>query len=305
MPTTTTAAVLLRHGGPDALEVRDDWQVRDPGPREVLVRVGAAGVNNTDLWTRQGAYGSADDPDAVGGWLGPLSFPRVQGGDAAGVVVDTGSDADAHLIGRTVLVDPAVYHDESPDATPIGYLGSEIDGGFAGYLVVPADHAHDVSDSPLTVAELACLPVAYGTATRMLRRAGVSTGDVVLVTGASGGVGGALVQLARALGATVVAVTTSAKAAAVTRVGADHVVLRDEPGLAAQVREVAPAGVDVVTDVVGGPGVAELLPVLREDGRWVIAGAIAGPVVQLDLRRLYLSGLSLIVGHVGTIVLLP
>jgi NADPH:quinone reductase-like Zn-dependent oxidoreductase len=294
MPTTTTAAVLLKHGGPDALEVRDDWTVRDPGPAEVLVEVGAAGVNNTDLWTRQGAYGMPGDPDAEAGWLGPLDFPRVQGGDVAGVVVAAGDDVGAPLVGRPVLVDPALYRDGSAQAPPVGYLGSEVDGGFAGYVVVATDHVHDMTGSPLTVEELACLPVAYGTATRMLRRAEVSAGETVVVTGASGGVGVALVQLAAARGATVVAVTSAAKADAVTDIGAHHVVLRDRGDVAAQVREVAPEGVQVVADVVGGPGLAELLPLLTDDGRWVIAGAIAGPVVELDLRRLYLHSLRLV-----------
>jgi NADPH:quinone reductase-like Zn-dependent oxidoreductase len=128
----------------------------------------------------------------------------------------------------------------------------------------------------------------------MLRRAEVSAGETVVVTGASGGVGVALVQLAAARGATVVAVTSAAKADAVTDIGAHHVVLRDRGDVAAQVREVAPQGVQVVADVVGGPGLAELLPLLTDDGRWVIAGAIAGPVVELDLRRLYLHSLRLV-----------
>ncbi len=193
-----------------------------------------------------------------------------------------------------MLVDPALYRDDGPGAPPVGYLGSEIDGGFAGYVVVAADHAHDVTGSPLTVEELACLPVAYGTATRMVRRAEVAADETVLVTGASGGVGIALVQLAAARGATVVAVTTSRKAEAVLAVGAHHVVLRDRGDVAAQVREIATDGVQVVADVVGGPGLSELLPLLADDGRWVIAGAIAGPVVELDLRRLYLHSLRLV-----------
>ncbi len=276
------------------LEVRSDWAVPDPGPGQVLVKVAAAGVNNTDLWTREGAYGLPGDPDAKAGGMGPLSFPRVQGGDVAGVVTMVGDESASDLVGRQVVVDPALYRDDGPQSPPIGYLGSEMDGGFAGYVVVAADHAHDVTDSPLSLEELACLPVAYGTAMRMLRRAEVGADDTVLVTGASGGVGIALVQLAVARGATVVAVTTSAKAEAVAAAGAHHVVTRDGGDLATQVRDAAPEGVQVVADVVGGPGMAELLPLLSDDGRWVIAGAIAGPVVSFDLRRLYLHSLRMI-----------
>lgn len=276
------------------MEIRSDWSVPDPRPGEVLVKVAAAGVNNTDLWTRQGAYGLPGDPDAESGWLGPLDFPRVQGGDVAGVVANAGDESAADLVGRKVLVDPAIYRDDTAQASPVGYLGSEVDGGFAGYVVVPADHVYDVSDSPLSLVELACLPVAYGTASRMLRSAGVTADETVVVTGASGGVGIALVQLAAASGANVVAVTTVAKAEAVTSAGAHHVVTRDSGDLAAQVVTAAPDGVQVVADVVGGPVLSELLPLLSDNGRWVIAGAIAGPVVSLDLRRLYLHSLRLI-----------
>jgi len=294
MPTTTHAAVLAHHGGPEALSIDADWQVRDPGDDEVLIRVSAAGVNNTDLWTREGAYGAPGDPDAKSGEMGPIDFPRVQGGDVSGVVVAAGHGRNSSLVDRRVLIDPAAYESEGPDAMPVGYQGSEYDGGFAGYMVAKADHVHDVHDSPLDDEELACLPVAYGTATRMLRRAGVSEGDTVLVTGASGGVGVALVQLAAASGATVVAVTTKAKREAVAHSGAHHTVCRDEHDVASSVRELVPRGVDVVADVVGGPGLAALLPLIRDDGCWVIAGAIAGPVVELDLRRLYLHSIRLV-----------
>lgn len=150
-----------------------------------------------------------------------------------------------------------------------------------------------MTDSPLSMEELACLPVAYGTATRMLRRAGLREGETVLVTGASGGVGIALVQLAAARGARVVAVTSAGKHEAVVAAGASVAVDRGGD-LAAQVLAAAPEGLHVVADVVGGPGLVELLPLLDDDGRWVIAGAIGGPVVELDLRRLYLHSLTLL-----------
>ncbi len=290
----TTAAVLLHHGGPEALVIDETWEVPEPGSGEVLIRVLAAGVNNTDLWTRQGAYGLPGDPNALAGGLGPISFPRVQGGDVCGVVVAAGSEPDAEWVNRRVLVDPAAYGSAADDAMPVGYQGSEYDGGFAGYLVARTDHVHDVTDSPLSSEELAALPVAYGTATRMLRRADVVAGSTVVVTGASGGVGIALVQLAAALGARVIGVTTTAKRDAVTSAGAQETVCRDDEPVADRIREIATGGVDVVADVVGGPGMAGLLPLLVDDGCWVIAGAIAGPVVEFDLRRLYLHSVRMV-----------
>jgi NADPH:quinone reductase-like Zn-dependent oxidoreductase len=294
MDQVMTAAVLTRHGGADALELRRDWPVPTAGPSEVLVRVGATAVNNTDIWTREGAYGLPGQPDAKAGWRGAVRFPRIQGGDIAGLVVAIGADVPADLLGRRVLVDPAIYRDGSGRAPPVGLLGSEADGGFATYVVVPATHAHDVADSPLSDEQLACLPVAYGTAMGMLERAELKAAETVLVTGASGGVGLALVQLAAARGADVVAVTSSAKASALTDAGATHVVSRDVGDLAEQVTAAAPTGLDAVADVAGGPGIEQLMPLLRDDGRWVIAGAVAGSVVSFDLRRLYLHNLRLI-----------
>ena len=106
MDQVMTAAVLTRHGGADALEVRRDWPVPTAGPGEVLVRVRAAAVNNTDIWTREGAYGLPGRPDAKAGWRGALRFPRIQGGDIAGQVVAIGTDVAEALLGRRVLVDP-------------------------------------------------------------------------------------------------------------------------------------------------------------------------------------------------------
>jgi NADPH:quinone reductase-like Zn-dependent oxidoreductase len=193
-----------------------------------------------------------------------------------------------------VLLDPAVYRDEDPQAPPVGLLGSEAEGGFAEYVTVTATQAHDMVGSPLSDEQLACLPIAYGTAMGMLERAELRPGETVLVTGASGGVGLALVQLAAARGATVVAITSHAKAEPVRAAGACHVLARDDGDLAGQVTAAAPAGLAVVADVAGGPLLEQLLPLLVEDGRWVIAGAVAGPVVAFDLRRLYLHNRHLI-----------
>jgi len=292
---TMMAAVLVAHGGPEALELRDDVPVPRPAAGHVRVEVAAAGVNNTDLWTREGAYGRPDDPDAVVGWQGvSIAFPRIQGGDAVGRVVELGDGAPDALLGRRVLVDPIIYgpgddHDERPIE---GVLGSEVDGAFAEYVRVPVEQVYDVTDSPLSDEQLACLPIAYGTATGMLQRAGVVAGERVLVTGASGGVGIALVQLAAALGANVVAMTKRRAADAVQRAGASSVVLRDGAPLQDQLAEAGPFA--VIADVVGGPSFGALLAALGTGGRLVTCGAVAGPVVEIDLRVLYLQRRALI-----------
>jgi NADPH:quinone reductase-like Zn-dependent oxidoreductase len=287
------AAVITHHGGLEAIELRD-VPVPRPGPGEVLVRVGAAGCNNTDLWTREGSYGSADDPDAKAGWLGPLDFPRVQGADVAGTVVAGGDAQGAGLVGSRVLVDPALYDGPGPDARVADVLGSERDGGFAEFVLVPTVRAHAVDGSPLSDVELAALPIAYGTALGMLERGSVTGEHTVLVTGASGGVGLAAVQLAHARGARVVAVCSGAKAEAVRAAGADDVVDRNRGQVLADAAEAAPVGYDVVVDVVAGAAVGPGLGLLRAGGRWVVAGALDGWAVDLDVRRLYLANLSLV-----------
>ncbi|MDN5914404.1 MAG: zinc-binding dehydrogenase [Pseudonocardia sp.] len=297
VPAVMRAAVLTGFGGPEVLQIRD-VPVPVPGSGELLVRVTAAAVNNTDLWTRRGAYGLPGQPDALAGWRGPVAFPRIQGGDIAGVVVAAGDgDGDGRsAVGRRVLVDPAIYDGPGPDANPVGLLGSEADGGFAQYVVVPADRAHDMTGSPLTDEQLSCLPVAYGTATGMLERAGIGAGETVLVTGASGGVGLALVQLAAARGARVVALTAPGKGDLLREAGAAAIVHRDAApeATADAVAELVPDGLDAVADVVGGALLPALLPTVRDGGRWVIAGAVAGPEVAVDLRRLYLHNVALI-----------
>ncbi len=293
MAGTMIAAVLTGFGGPDALQVRE-VPIPRPGHGEVLVRVSAAGVNNTDIWTREGAYGLPGRPEALAGWRGPVRFPRIQGGDVAGSIAGIGAGVDPTLVGRRVLVDPALYDGPGAEANPVGILGSELDGGFAQYVVVSAARVHDVSSSPLSDEELACLPVSYGTAMGMLERAGIGRDELVVVTGASGGVGLALVQLAAARGTRVVAVTSRAKSELIRQAGATAVIARDDDSLSSAIARAAPDGLDAVADVVGGDTVAAALPQVRDGGRWVIAGAVGGPVINFDLRRLYLHNLRLI-----------
>ncbi|WP_139980347.1 zinc-binding dehydrogenase [Nocardioides litoris] len=283
------AVVLTRFGGPEVLEERE-LPDPHPGPGEVVVRVGAVSINNTDVWTRAGAYGT-DEP---AGWLGPIDFPRVQGADVCGEVVEVGAGVDEGLLGRRVLVDPVLRYADGPEPLVEAVLGSEADGGYAERVLVRADRVHDVTDSPLTTAQLACLPISYGTATGMLERARVRRGETVLVSGASGGVGLALVALSAARGAHVVALSSADKADAVRQAGAQVVVDRRQGDIAEQLADLVPAGLDAVADVVGGDLLATAMPRLRPGGRWVVAGAVAGPIVQLDLRSLYLRSIALL-----------
>jgi NADPH:quinone reductase-like Zn-dependent oxidoreductase len=169
------------------------------------------------------------------------------------------------------------------------YLGSDCDGAFADYVCVPAVNAHAIQ-SARSDAELASFPCSYTAAENMLTRAGVREGETVLVTGASGGVGSAAVQLAKRRGARILAIAAPSKAADVARLGASQVLPRDADLMAALGRE----SVDAVIDVVGGEQFPALLEILRRGGRYAVAGAIAGPRVTLDLRTLYLKDLRLL-----------
>jgi len=305
---TIMKAVLLQgHGGFDQLEYRDDVPIPKPREGDVLVRVGACGVNNTDINTRTAWYsrvvtegttaaaaaaGIAGADPGDSGWTGTaLRFPRIQGADACGRIVAAGGGVDPARIGERVLIEP-VFRTDPLHAL---YFGSEVDGAFAEFARVPSAHAHRI-DSALTDVELASFPCAYGAAENMIARAAVTAGETVLVTGASGGVGSAAVQLARRRGATVIAVAARAKAAAVGALGASRVIDRGEfaDGTAPGVAALGAESVDVVIDVVGGAQFPGLLDVLRRGGRYAVAGAIAGPVVPLDLRTVYLKDLTLL-----------
>ncbi len=304
IPTTMRAALLLGQGGPEMLEVRDDVPVPSPGPDEVLLSVGACGLNNTDINTRTGWYsqsvtsatsGAGYDEgqltDATWG-RSALSFPRIQGADPSGTIVAVGSNVDPELIGRRALVDPWLRDADHPeDRSLAGYLGSEADGGFAEYCCVPAVNAHP-HHSTLPDTTLAGLPCSWSTAEHMLQRVRLTSNQTIAIPGASGGVGSALVSLAKLRGAHVIAICGRSKMDRVAELGADVVLPRDVDDVPAAVEE-AVGSVDVVADVVGGDDVVGWLEVLRRGGRYVTAGAIAGPMVPLDLRTLYLNDLEL------------
>ncbi|MDA3625341.1 alcohol dehydrogenase family protein [Saccharopolyspora oryzae] len=289
------AVLLTGFGGPDQLEYREDVPAPQAGPGEVRIRVAATAINNTDIWTREGAYGTPGDPSGTAGWRRePLAFPRIQGADVVGRIDQVGAGVPRSRLGERVVVDPMLYTGGERELVDTEYLGSERDGGFAEHTAVPAENAHAV-ESPLSDAELATFPTAYATAMRMLNRANVGSGETVVVTGASGGVGSALIQLAVLRGARVVAVTSGAKRERALKLGAHEAVDRNSPDLDAQV-----GPVDVVADVVAGPAFPQLLRMLAPLGRYVVAGGIAGPLVETDLRTVYLRQLQLIGSSFGT-----
>jgi NADPH:quinone reductase-like Zn-dependent oxidoreductase len=295
-PSEMRAVVLTGHGGLDKLVYREDVPVPSPAPGEVLIEVSACGMNNTDVWVRQGAYGTEEDPGAVSTWRrqgNTLTFPRIQGTDTVGRIVAVGEGVRTTRIGERVMVDFSIYNRDDDSLADIDYMGHGRDGGYAEYMSLPSENAHIV-DTGMTDVELATFCCAYLTGEHMLERVALKVGERVLVTGASGGVGSGIVQLARARGAIPYAVVGPGKEQALRDLGAEAVISRDVPDLVAAVAEATQgAAIDVVADLVAGPMFNDLLRILRPEGRYTTAGAIAGPVVQLDLRTLYLKHLQL------------
>lgn len=298
LPETMKGMVLTGHGGLDKLVWREDLPVPAPVPGDVLVRVGASAVNNTDVNTRIGWYsktvrgdtavaaadGYEDSEDLEGGWAGALSFPRIQGADCCGEIVAVGEGVDPGRVGERVLLRPMHRPVGSDDPHALTTMGSERDGAFAEYTTIASVNAVAIQ-SDLTDVELASFPCAFSTAEGMIQRAGLAA-ERVLITGASGGVGSAAIQLAKRRGAHVTAVTSPAKAEDLRALGADVTLDRDA--------ELGEEAYDVVLDLVGGARWNALIDALRTGGRYVTSGAIAGPIVELDLRTLYLKDLTLI-----------
>ncbi len=280
---------LTGHGDFDRLEVRTDIPRPQPGPGEVLIRVAAAGINNTDINTRLGWYSKSEGGSDDASWAGdPIRFPRIQGIDVCGRVAVVGEGVSVGRIGERVLIEPCLREAGGRALERPWFLGSECDGGFAEYVVVASRHAYRVQ-SDLDDVALASFPCAYSTAENLLQRAQVRSGERVLITGASGGVGSAAIQLAAMRGADVIALTSPSKAVQLRRLGAQKTLVRDDSPADALGRD----SVDAVIDLVAGPQFAGLLDVLRPGGRYAVSGAIGGPLVELDVRTLYLKDLSL------------
>jgi len=182
IPNVMRGLQLTGHGGLDKLVLRDDIPVPVPGPRDVLIKISAAGVNNTDINTRIGWYSKSNGDSEDAGWAGnPIQLPRIQGADVCGKVVAVGEQVDTSLLNERVLVEPCILEAGGKVLDQPWYFGSECDGGFAEYTVVAARHAHKIN-SKLTDIELASFPCSYSTAENLLTRAEVGAKDVVLVT---------------------------------------------------------------------------------------------------------------------------
>ncbi|PRY70716.1 NADPH:quinone reductase-like Zn-dependent oxidoreductase [Halomonas ventosae] len=301
LPDTMAAMLLTGHGDVDRLVYRDDVPTPRPGPGEVLVRVTATAKNNTDRKAREGLYPvkKGEVTSFAMGGEPTLTFPRIQGADIAGRVVAVGEGVDAARVGERGLLDFNLYPDTRRDInlTP-DYYGHGADGGFAEYVAVPSDQFHHIPNPELADAELAALGMcSYQTAYHMITSARVSAGERVLVSGASGGVGTALIQLCRIVGAVPYAVSQQEKAPALKALGAEAVIDRgDLEGFAERVLEATGgAPIDAVMDLVGGEMTDRFIDTMIQDmkarssyPRLSIAGASGGNISEILWTRIYL-----------------
>jgi NADPH:quinone reductase-like Zn-dependent oxidoreductase len=309
VPDKMRAVVLTGHGGLDKLEYREDWPVPQPDRGEVLVRVGACGLNNTDINTRTawysksvtegitdagGAGGFATAEAETGSWgSASIRFPRIQGADVAGTIAAVGPGVDAARVGERVILDPwLLATGDWLDASRSMYFGSECDGGYAEYTRIRSENALRIETSQ-SDAELATYPCAYTTAENLTARTALQPGETVVINGASGGVGSAAIQLCRLRGARVIAVASRAKADLLIELGAVLVIDRNEADLEQAIRDAVGGSIDVALDVVGGASFMPLINTLRQGGRYSTSGAISGPLVEFDLRQLVYKDLQL------------
>lgn len=301
---TMKAVVTTGNGGYDKLDYRD-VPLPTPSAGEVLVQVLAAGVNNTEINTRLGWYSSKvtqgtenltsneDEMNdaaetADGGWNDSTPFPFIQGTDCCGRVVAVGEGIDSTLIGQRILIRSCI-RSNGWDSLENIWMASDFDGAFAQFVNIAASEVFPV-DCDWSDAELGTIPCAYGTAENMIHRAGVDQNSHVLVAGASGGVGSAVVQLCKRRGAKVTAIAGKSKIDQVKALGADTVIERNDSVL----EFLGEKSIDVVIDNVAGDAFPEMTEVLKRGGRYASSGAIAGPMVNLDMRTMYLKDLTLI-----------
>jgi NADPH:quinone reductase-like Zn-dependent oxidoreductase len=284
------AAIFDEHGGPEVVRVRDDIPIPEPGPGEVRLRVGASGMNHLDLWVRRGL---------------PIetTMPHIGGSDIAGTVEALGRGVDGWSVGQRVVVNPSLWcgecewcqGGEEPLCVEYRILGEHTQGGFAEFAVVPARNLYGIPDH-FDFERAAAAPLVFLTAWRgLVTRAGLRAGESVLITGASGGVATAAIQIAKRLGATVHAVTSTPWVERVYGLGADVVYDRTESDYGRELwHATGKRGVDVVFDSVGEATFRQNLRSLARLGRLVVYGATTGPKGELDLRLMFWKQLQIL-----------
>jgi NADPH:quinone reductase-like Zn-dependent oxidoreductase len=290
------AIVFHQHGGPEVLKYEEapEPEVR---ANEVLVRVRACALNHLDLWVRMGL------PNV------PIPLPHIPGSDVTGEVAKIGPDVSTVKVGQKVVLAPLVscgkcaaclagLDNRCRQATNLGYM---IDGGCAEFVRVPEVNCLPYPER-LSFEDAASVPLVFQTAWHMLiARAELQPGEDVLVLGAGSGVGIAAIQIAKFLGARVIATAgTDTKLEKARQLGADHVINHKTQKIREEVRRITnKRGVDVVFEHVGTATWEESVASLALSGRLVTCGATTGYDAKIDLRFLFSRQLSLLGSYMG------
>ncbi len=270
------AVTIDAHGGLEQIRLRTDWPEPSPRPGQAVVEVKACGLNYLDIFVLRGMPGL------------PVEMPRIPGGDIAGVVDSVGAGVSRDWVGRRVLVDPHIK--------PGGALGEHANGGLCERIAVDADNLIAMPDA-VTFEQAASLPIAYGTAHRMLiSRGRLQPGELVLILGASGGVGTGCVQIAKNVKARVIACASSAeKLRRLTALGADHVIDYTREDFSRRAWEISgKKGVDVLVNYTGGDTWVPSLRTLARHGRLLTCGATAGFDPKTDMRYIWRREVNII-----------
>lgn len=285
------AAIFRQHGGPEVIEVAD-VPTPEPGPGQVLVKVHAAALNHLDLWARRGLPGLE------------FEFPHIGGSDMAGTVEELGDGAEGPDVGARVLVNPSLWcghcewcrKGEESLCESYRIIGEHLHGGFAEFAAVPARNVLPIPDD-LAFEDAAAVPLVYQTAWRgMISRGRLRPGETVLVTGGSGGVSTAAIQIAKLAGAYVFAVTAGAeKASRLQELGADVVIDRDRSDFSKEVwHATGRRGVDIAFDSVGETVWPDILRAMARNGRLVSYGATTGSKGNVEIRLAFWKQLQII-----------
>lgn len=293
------AVQVTGYGDIDKLELVNIPKPK-PNEHEVLVKVKACGINNTEIWMREGAYGT----DSDSGWRPEgVDFPRTPGSDVTGEIIEVGSQVDKENLGKSVVLFPFTSNGKEGTehiSDDMSFIGSEYDGGYAEYVVWPASLCFDM---PLpSYLESAAFSVSGLTAWHMAKQIDMQPGETVMVTGANGGVGSLSVQIAaNVFGAKVIAIIGDLKnAERIKELGATHVLSYKSDKLAEEILEVNGGPIDAVLDVVGQPLLKTSLHVLKKGGKFCISGSAGGQITELDFRTLYLNHITMFGSVLGT-----